>query len=280
MTNATEQSYAATVRTFESEDGPLAYRDAGSGRPVVLLHGGFMDFTMWDAQVAALSARYRVIAPDARGHGASANATEPFRQCDDLAALLRHLDLGPAVLVGLSMGGTIAVETVLEHPELVAGILISGGGTHEPTVSDAWNDEAHGINSTALMSGDIEGWLDSLALWEAGPHREVADLDPELVRRRRDMALRTIMKHTPDEPNNHVQVPATLGRAGEVTVPVLAASGALDSPALISLATPFAQAAPKGRVADIPDTAHIPAMERPEVYTRIIEDFLTEVYGV
>ncbi|MGW4652159.1 alpha/beta fold hydrolase [Kitasatospora sp. NPDC004289] len=279
MTNATEQSYADTVRTFESGDGPLAYRDAGSGRPVVLLHGGFMDFTMWDAQVDALSARYRVIAPDARGHGASANATGPFRQCDDLAALLRHLDLGPAVLVGLSMGGTIAVETVLEHPELVAGILISGGGTHEPTVTDPWNEAGHVVNSTALMSGDIEGWLDSLALWIAGPYREVTDLDPELVRRRRDMALRTIMKHTPDEPNHHVQVSATLGRAGEVTVPVLAANGALDSPALISLAGPFAQAAPHGRVADLPDTAHIPAMERPELYTEVVEAFLAEVYG-
>ncbi|MFJ8042250.1 alpha/beta fold hydrolase [Kitasatospora sp. NPDC096147] len=279
MTNATEQSYAATIRTFESEDGPLAYRDAGSGRPVVLLHGGFMDFTMWDAQVEALSASHRVIAPDARGHGASANASRPFRQCDDLAALLRHLDLGPAVLVGLSMGATIAVETVLEHPELVAGILISGGGTHEPTVTDEWNDRGHVVHNTALMSGDIEGWLDSLALWIAGPHREVADLDPELVRRRRDMALRTIMKHTPDEPNHHLQVPGTLARAAEVTVPVLAAGGALDSPALLSLATPFAQGAPNGRVADIPGTAHIPAMERPELYTAVVEGFLAEVYG-
>ncbi|WP_420711963.1 alpha/beta fold hydrolase [Streptomyces sp. MMG1533] len=54
-------------------------------------------------------------------------ATEPFRRADDLAALLRHLDAGPAVLVGLSMGGVIATDTVLEYPELVRAVVTCGG---------------------------------------------------------------------------------------------------------------------------------------------------------
>ncbi|MEV0202481.1 alpha/beta fold hydrolase, partial [Nonomuraea sp. NPDC050691] len=65
--------------SFETKDGRLHYRDTGAGSPLVLLHGGFLDHGMWDDQVPVFAARHRVIAPDARGHGASDNATEPFR---------------------------------------------------------------------------------------------------------------------------------------------------------------------------------------------------------
>lgn len=123
MTAASELSF------FASADGDLAYRDVGSGDPVVLLHSGFADHRVFDDQIPALAARFRVIAPDIRGHGFSANASAPFRWADDLTGLLRHLDLGPAVLVGLSMGAGVATDTALESPELVRAIVVSGGGT-------------------------------------------------------------------------------------------------------------------------------------------------------
>ncbi len=106
---------ASGLRFFPSADGDLAYLDTGSGDPVVLLHSGYVDHRVWSDQIPALAAEYRVIAPDVRGHGFSANATRPFRWADDLAALLRHLDAGPAVLVGSSMGGVIATDTLVEH---------------------------------------------------------------------------------------------------------------------------------------------------------------------
>ncbi|MET7433034.1 MULTISPECIES: alpha/beta fold hydrolase [Streptomyces] len=96
---------------------------------------------MWDEQMRAFAPHYRVIAPDARGHGASSNATRPFRPADDLAALLRHLDVGPAVLVGVSMGGGTAVDTALEHPELVRAVVVSGVGTSEPYFENPWSLE-------------------------------------------------------------------------------------------------------------------------------------------
>ena len=119
-------------------DGRLGYRATGTGPPLVLLHGGFLDHHMWDDQISDLASRYRVIAPDARGHGVSANATRPFRPTDDLAALLRHLGTGPAVLAGVSMGAGTAVDTALEHPGLVRALIISGAGTSEPEFTDPW----------------------------------------------------------------------------------------------------------------------------------------------
>ncbi|MBG7697666.1 alpha/beta hydrolase [Streptomyces sp. MC1] len=127
------------TRSFTTCDGSLAYRDVGEGRPLVLLHAGFFDHSMWDEQIRAFAPHYRVIAPDARGHGASSNATRPFRPADDLAALLRHLDVGPAVLVGVSMGGGTAVDTALEHPELVRAVVVCGVGTSEPYFENPWS---------------------------------------------------------------------------------------------------------------------------------------------
>ncbi|NYV77877.1 alpha/beta fold hydrolase, partial [Streptomyces sp. UH6] len=101
------------MKTFVSHDGPLAYAEAGSGAGplVVLLHSGYTDHTTWAHQISALAERFHVVAPDLRGHGESANASRPFRQADDVAALVRHLDVGPAVLAGVSMGAFAAVET-------------------------------------------------------------------------------------------------------------------------------------------------------------------------
>ncbi|MFI1868726.1 alpha/beta fold hydrolase [Streptomyces jumonjinensis] len=266
-----------TLASFASEDGVLTYRDTGAGRPVVLLHAGFVDHTMWDAQIPALARHYRVIAPDARGHGASANASAPFRQTDDLAALLRHLDPGPAVVVGVSMGAAIAVDTALEHPGLVGALVLSGGGARDAGSGDPWTRELQAAQTRALTAGDIEGWLDTFAAVAAGPHREPGDVDPGLVRRLREMARRTIGKHTPGEPDHHLPVPHTTARAAEIAVPVLALNGALDAPGLIGAADHIARTVADGRTTVIDGTAHFPNMEQPEAYTRAVEDFLRTV---
>jgi NADP-dependent 3-hydroxy acid dehydrogenase YdfG len=135
--------------------------DTGAGPPLVFLHGGFLDHRMWEDQIPVFAEHYRVIAPDARGHGRSGNATGPFRHTDDLAALLRRLDTGPAILVGLSMGGGIAIDTALEHPGLVAAVIVSGVGTSEPYFEEPWAQEAFAAMGAAMAAGDPEGAIEA-----------------------------------------------------------------------------------------------------------------------
>ncbi|MER5461097.1 alpha/beta hydrolase [Streptomyces sp. NPDC002668] len=282
MTEDATSARTPVFETFESEDGPLAYRDAGprEGRPLVLLHTGFVDHTQFDNLIPDLAQRYRVIAPDARGHGFTANASKPFRQADDLAALLRHLDLdGPAVLVGISMGALIAVDTALEYPELVRALVVSGRGLGEPDLSDPWSSARHEAQQNALAAGDIPGWLDAFVQWMPGPSRTLADVDPEIVRHVQEMALRTLMKHGPDEPNHCVPVADVAERAKEITVPVLAINGALDAPGTVATADALIRAVPNSRTATIDGVAHYTTMEAPEAFTRILQDFLREVYA-
>ncbi|MEV4084919.1 alpha/beta hydrolase [Nonomuraea fuscirosea] len=251
--------------------------DVGSGRPLVLLHGGFVDHGMWQAQIPEFARRYRVIAPDARGHGRSANATEPYRLTDDLAALLRHLRTGPAVLVGVSMGASVAVETALEHPELVSALVITGAGTGEPYFTDPWTVQRMTTWHAAMAAGDLEASVEGFMEFVAGPHRGLDDCDPEVVRRLRHMARRTMAKHTADEPDLLVPVRDTWERVGKIDVPVLAVNGALDSPDHIGMAERVASAVADGRTVTVDGAAHYPNMERPDVYHQIVMDFLERV---
>ncbi|MFH9857535.1 alpha/beta fold hydrolase [Streptomyces althioticus] len=265
---------ASDLRFLPSADGDLAYRDTGSGDLVVLLHSGFVDHRIWDDHVPLLAERYRVVAPDTRGHGFSANATAPFRWADDLAALLRHLDAGPAVLVGLSMGGVIATDTVLEHPGLVRAVVTAGAVTGDFRYTDAWHRELQDTIAGALTAGDVTTWLDAFLRLVPGPGRSADDIDPEIPRRVREMALHTLSKHSAGEKDWLVPVTGSLDRAGEIRVPLLAVNGALEPAELHAAAERLAAAVPDGRTATLEDTGHYSAMERPDAFVGLLLDFL------
>ncbi len=104
----------------------LHFSDVGSGSPVFLfIHGWGCDHACWSAQVADLSNEYRCIAVDLRGRGAS-QAIPPFgvgQALEDVAALIRALELPPVILVGHSLGGIIALALNGRYPDLVFGIV-------------------------------------------------------------------------------------------------------------------------------------------------------------
>ncbi|PWI13897.1 alpha/beta hydrolase [Streptomyces sp. Act143] len=272
MTAASDISY------FPSTDGDLAYRDTGTGDLVVLLHSGYVDHRLFEDQTPALvEAGYRVVAADVRGHGWSANASEPFRWADDLACLLKHLDAGPAVLAGVSMGGAIAGDTAIEYPELVRGIVLSGASVSDFEYTYDKTREIVAESARTLHSGDIEAWLKVFLRSMAGPFREAEDTDPALQDRLREMALHTIAKHTPGERNWHVPMTDTWPRVRTLDMPVLMVNGALDSPDLIADAELYAHTARKGRSVIVEGAAHFPNLERPEEFNSLLLDFLRDL---
>ncbi|OWA10971.1 alpha/beta hydrolase [Streptomyces sp. CS227] len=281
MTRSTP--YDGSPALFPSGDGDLAYLDTGPPQTgdatpaLVLLHPGWTDHTLWSEVVPLLAARHRVIAPDARGHGASANASRPFRPCDDLAALLRHLGTGPAVLIGCSMGADTAAATALEHPDLVRALVVGGGGTGQNAeLRTPWVVENAARQQAALAAGDLAAWAEHFAHGAVGPQRQPGDLSPELLDRVRTAGLRTLSKHTPDEPDHHIPVPDLAARAAALTVPVLAVNGALDAPELAAYARHVADSAPWGRTVTFPDAGHFAPMERPGEFVEAVGEFLRE----
>src|SRR5579875_4082634 len=125
---------APTVRV--PDRGEFFLRDSGGDGPAVMLLHGWMvsaDLNWWAAYADLAAAGYRVLAIDHRGHGRGLRAMEPFRNRDvaaDTAAVLRQLDVGPALVAGYSMGGAIAQQLAHDHPEVVRGVVLSGTAQH------------------------------------------------------------------------------------------------------------------------------------------------------
>ena len=120
----------------------LHYEEHGSGEPLVLLHGGIGAGEMFEAIMPELSTRRRIITVDLQGHGGTADVDRPLRpqtMADDVAALIEHLGLARADVMGYSLGGLVALRTAIQHPQRVRRlVLVSIGfkraGSHPEVV--------------------------------------------------------------------------------------------------------------------------------------------------
>src|SRR5579875_658948 len=96
----------------------LYYEMLGEGHPLVLIHGGYKDRRKWDDQFHAFAKHYRVIRYDVRGFGKSELPPAPYADRQDLSDLLNYLGVEKTYLLGLSLGGIIAIDFTLEHPDI------------------------------------------------------------------------------------------------------------------------------------------------------------------
>lgn len=167
----------------------LAVAAAGDGIPVALLHAGVADRRMWRAQAEALAAAgFRAIAYDRRGHGDSLHADEAYSHVRDLVAVLDSTGRRmPAILVGCSQGGRIAIDAALAHPERVRGLVLVApavSGAPEPAsfppAIQAWIDRVDRAEATSdidrINALEAHAWLDGPLAREGrvgGPVREL-----------------------------------------------------------------------------------------------------------
>ncbi|HEY2690602.1 MAG TPA: alpha/beta hydrolase [Streptosporangiaceae bacterium] len=109
----------------------LYYETHGTGRPLVLLHGGLGSGEMFGPVLPALAERHQVVAPDLQGHGRTADIDRPIDvrfMADDIAALIGHLGLEKPDVVGYSLGGGVALQTAMRHPAAVGRLVAASAG--------------------------------------------------------------------------------------------------------------------------------------------------------
>ncbi|MGH3022306.1 MAG: alpha/beta fold hydrolase [Gaiellaceae bacterium] len=245
----------------------------------MLLHSGVGDRTLWDGQRDAFAARHLVVRYDLRGHGDSPLPGGPFSNVDDLHALLDHLGLERAAVVGNSFGGRIALDFALEHPERTAALVLvaSALGGHEGSPELDELDEAE---DELLEAGKLDEAVElSLRTWLDGPKREAAPVSPEtreLVAAAQRRAYATIVaayESSPEPGPVRWAEPPAATRLAEIAAPTLVVAGALDLDDFLTIADRLAAEIPGARKAVL-DTAHLPGVERPEELNRLVLDFL------
>lgn len=268
---------STTPRTgyVESEGARLYFESFGAGPPLVLLHAGIGDLRMWDRQIAAFADRFTVVRYDARGFGRSDPARGSYSPREDLLAVLRATGIDRSHLVGLSMGGGVALDMALEYPARVASLVLGstrpGGLAPSKRLRDAWD-----AVDAVVAAGDIAQAVElELQMWVDGPQRrsdQVAAAVREQVRE-----MNSAIFAMPDEGEPRPLDPPAVERLTEVRVPTLIVAGDQDQPDVIAGSTLLAESIPHARHAVIPNTAHLPNLEQPEIFNRLVLDFLTTV---
>ena len=254
----------------------LYYEQAGSGMPVVLIHGGFLDHRMWDGQFDLVAQRYRAIRYDVRAHGRSRSDSVPFADEGDLRRLLDALEVPQAVIVGLSMGGRIAIDFALTDPDRVSGLVLVGSGMSgfEPRSDEI----AHYIEDLrAAIPLGFPAVFETFAHWWCdGPYREPPDVDPDVRGRVLEMLAGSAQRWLYSDLERVLDPPA-IGRLGEIAAPTLAIVGTLDVPDIDQLAHLIDQQIPGAERVYIPDVAHMVNMEKPAEFNEVLLEFLERV---
>ena len=229
---------------------------------VVLIHSALGDSRLWAPQVELLRERgYDAVAPDLPGYGDEPMPREEFSFVEVIAELL------PAILVGNSLGGAIALRTALAHPDRVPKLVLAGAGFPDwewsQELRDNWARE-----DELFEAGDLEGAAQlNLDFWVAPEHHETVR-----VQQRRALELQSA--HEPP-PLRWPDLPPL----SDLTMPTLVVVGDRDKYDFRAIAAKIAAEAPNARLETVEGAGHLVALEQPEAFNRLLLEFLEDGVG-
>ena len=238
--------------------------EQGSGPAVLFIHGGLGDLRLWEPEANALSDSFRCIRFDLRFWGRSESPGMAFSAIDDVVGVLDALDIDRAALVGLSLGGGLALDVALAHPERVWALAHVAGGVSGLPV-DPYTKEQDAAYEAAIESGDLDTAMEiDFAVW--------APLGA-------DNAMRELWRVTPDargipdgaSPAVH---PDAHDRLGELTTPTLVVIAALDPPEQKEAGARVARTVPGAVLVEV-DSDHYLTLREPDRVSDLLRDFLT-----
>ena len=260
----------------------LAYREQGSGTPVLLVHGYPFNSLIWNRTSDLLASKgWHVIVPDMRGFRQSPlpdHSPVTTMECfaDDLHLLLQKIGITEKVyIVGLSMGGYIAMQSARKYADQLSGIVLCGTKTvaDTPQIAENRRKQAAALLAGSLSLANVADTMIPKLFATATREQK-----PELIAEMRNIILES--QHV------HGVAAATQGMAErldttevlrQLNVPVLAVCGTEDQFSPPSEMRNLAEAAKHGTFVEIPDSGHIPPMEQPELFVGVFEKFRSNI---
>ncbi len=255
----------------------LAYSDRGTGLPLVFLHAFPLNRAMWTPQADALSSRFRVITVDLRGHGESDAPLWYYtldQAAEDVRALLDHLSIGQAVLIGLSMGGYILFAFHRKYADRVKGLVLADTRAQADT---AEGKEARFQMAQVAYRKGTGAIADMMIpkLLSSG----TVDRRPDLVQTVRAMIEGNEVSGIAGDLMAMAERADSIPFLGAIACPVQIVVGELDQATPPSDAKLMADRIPGSRLTVIPNAAHLANLEQPDAFTRIVRDFASDLAG-
>jgi len=240
----------------------IDYEVSGSGPTLLLSHGYGSTRHMWDEQHRALGDRWRVVSWDMRGHGQTDSPADPKQYSAaltvaDMRALLEHVGAERAIVGGLSLGGYVSLAFALAHPAMTQALVIcdSGPGYRNAEARAQWNQRAEERAANLEAKG-----LDALARRSRETQQAVHRSAQGLAHAARGMLAQ--------EGSQVIDGLATIRVATLVIV------GDQDQP-FVAPSEYMAKKIPGARLAVIPGAGHSSNLDQPEIFNRVLRDFLT-----
>jgi 3-oxoadipate enol-lactonase len=262
----------------EINGAELNYELSGSGPAVVLIHEGVCDLRMWDELVETLAPEFTVLRYDIRGFGDSTLPPGPFSLHRDLLALLNHLGIEEAALVGVSYGGRVALDAAFVAPDRVTALVLAAPGLRDQESSQLVGE--FGAEEERLLDADdVDGATElNVRLWVDGPNRgadavaeDVRSRVRQMQRRAFDVQIAAYEATPPPGPEDPLDV-----RLGEIAAPALVIVGDKDVPDFLEIAERLEKELPDSRTVVLEDTAHTIPLERPDEFANLTLAFLRE----
>lgn len=246
------------------DGGELYHEVTGDGPLVVFVHAGVADGRMWRSVVDRLADDHTCVTVDLRGFGRSPLPGNEFSWDEDVADLIRSFERGPAVVVGCSFGGGVALDLALEDADTVAGLGLISSSVGGLQPDSDWIDQFVEDEEQLLEKGRISEAVElNLAVWVDGPRREPGTVSAKI----RDLV--GLMQHAAfvvEEPDG-VEVlqvePPACDRLDEIDVPATVLIGELDIDGIIAMNVELAEHL-DAELVRVPGVAHLVPMEAPD----------------
>jgi pimeloyl-ACP methyl ester carboxylesterase len=247
----------------------LAYEIHGDGPPLLFIHGLGSCREDWEYQAAEFARAYRVICFDLRGHGASDKPAGPYSIqmfADDAAALLRELGIGHAHVVGISMGGAVAFQLTLDHPQLVQTLTVVNSGPE--AVVRHWKEK-------------LGVWLRGVIVRKKGVARLAKAIGPRLFPQPENQSVRAAFEErlarNEKEPYLHAFYAligwSVMDRIGDIQCPVYVITADCDYTPL-SFKKAYVAKLRNAKLEVIRDSRHALPMEKPAAFNAALGRFL------
>lgn len=258
----------------------IYHESAGEGSPTtVLLHPGCADSRIFDAQWDRYRERFRTLRPDMRGFGRSPIESPPVTYGRDVARLLENRDVGASALIGLSLGGRVALELTIERPDLVTALVLVGVARPDTLATSSLMARHTEHLIGAFRRGDLDAAVElSLRTSVDGPRRTPDEVDPAA---RTKMAMMQCDAYANTRGlagrwREERLVSGLTHRLHEIRVPTLVLVGDLDLDIVQSEARALAAEIPGARLQTIGRAAHLPSLEQPDAFDALVLPFLTD----
>jgi len=257
----------------------IYYQLAGTGQPLIMIHAGVADSRQWNNEFSAFSRNFQVLSYDMRAYGKSAPVPGDFTHIQDLTALIDHLGISlPVIIMGCSMGGGLALDFALMYPSKVKALIMVASGPSGLEL-DLPTPSKFDLVELAYNEGNLDQVAElETQIWFDGTGRTPDQVNPAMRQLAFDMN-RLALSHERVQlgerlPDAEV---AAVGRLNELRIPVLVIVGVHDIPYMQVAAEYMAANIASVRVEIMADAAHLPNMDHPDHFRRIVSEFLDQV---